>query len=144
MPRVNKNILIGFAGVLWSGVGVMLNIFASRWFHLLSENEFISAVIGGIFLGTAISYFGFSNLAVKNIERINLYKGKVCIWAFQKWQSYLLIIFMIALGVFMRKTSFVPKFLLTPMYIAIGFALFTASFKYYIFLFNLRSKQTKK
>ena len=43
---------------------------------------------------------------------------------------------MISLGIFLRKTSFVPKFLLAPMYIGIGFALFTASFKYYVFIFN--------
>lgn len=139
MPKVHKNILILIAGVLWSGVGILLNFFASRWFYLLSQNEFVLAIIGGILLGTAISYFGFSGLAQKNIDRINLYNNKVCLWAFQKWQTYILIVFMISLGVFMRKTPYVPKFILTPMYIGIGFALFTASFKYYIFLFKLRN-----
>lgn len=140
MPKVNKNILILIAGILWSGVGVLLNFFANRWFHLLSKNEFILAIVGGVLLGAVISYFGFSGLAQKNIDRINLYEGKVCLWAFQKWQSYILIIFMISLGIFMRKTSYMPKYLLTPMYIGIGFALFTASFKYYIFLFKLKRK----
>ncbi len=140
MPKVHKNILILIAGVLWSGVGILLNFFASRWFHLLSQNQFILAIIGGILLGAIISYFGFSSLAQKNINRINLYENKVCMWAFQKWQSYILIIFMISLGIFMRKTSYMPKYLLTPMYIGIGFALFSASFKYYIFLFKLKRK----
>jgi len=140
MPKVHKNILILIAGILWSGVGVLLNFFASRWFNLLSQNEFIFAIIVGLLLGTAISYFGFSGLAQKNIDRIKLYKGKVCMWAFQKWQSYILIIFMISLGVFMRTSGYVPKIILTPMYIGIGFALFTASFKYYIFLFKLKDK----
>ncbi len=144
MPRVNKNILILISGVLWTGVGILLINIASRWFSILNQNELILSIIFGILLGTAISYFGFSNLAQKNIERINLYTDKVCIWAFQKWQTYFLIIFMISLGVFMRTTSIVPKFLLTPMYIGIGFALFTASFKYYIFLFKLRYKTIKK
>ncbi|MBN2757134.1 MAG: hypothetical protein JXR51_08160 [Bacteroidales bacterium] len=134
MPKVDKKYLILISGLLWSGVGILLIKIASKWFHLLSGNALIYAILGGILLGTAISYFGFSNLAVKNIERINLYTDKVCIWAFQKWQSYFLIIFMISLGIFMRKASVIPKFLLTPMYIGIGFALFTASFKYYIFL----------
>lgn len=144
MPRVKKNILILISGVLWTGVGILLINIASRWFALLSQNELIFSIVFGIILGTAISYFGFSKLALKNIERINLYTNKVCVWAFQKWQTYFLIIFMISLGVFMRKTSIVPKFLLTPMYIGIGFALFTASFKYYIFLFKLRYKTIKK
>jgi len=59
-------------------------------------------------------------------------------WAFQKWQSYILIAFMISLGIFMRKSGLVPKVILTPIYISIGFALFTASFKYYIFLFKFK------
>ncbi len=144
MPRVNKHILILISGILWTGVGILLINIASRWFSILNQNELILSIIFGILLGTAISYFGFSNLAQKNIERINLYTGKVCIWAFQKWQTYFLIIFMISLGVFMRKTSIVPKYLLTPMYIGIGFALFIASFKYYIFLFKLRYKTINK
>ncbi|OQX97325.1 MAG: hypothetical protein B6I20_12845 [Bacteroidetes bacterium 4572_117] len=143
MPKVNKNILILISGILWTGVGILLMKIASKWFNLLIGNELIYAIIGGIILGTMISYFGFSNLALKNIERINFYKDKVCMWAFQKWQSYILIIFMISLGIFMRKSSFMPKFILTPMYIGIGFALFTASFKYYIFLFKLRYKKSK-
>ncbi|RLD77840.1 MAG: hypothetical protein DRJ10_11260 [Bacteroidetes bacterium] len=144
MPKVNKNILIIIAGVLWSSVGILLIRIASRWFNLLSESELIFSIIGGLLLGSAISYFGFSNLAEKNIKRISLYVGNVCVWAFQRWQSYFLIIFMINLGIFMRSTSLIPKFLLAPMYIGIGFALFTASFKYYKFLFKLRYKNSNK
>ncbi len=144
MPKVNKNILIIIAGVLWSGVGILLIRIASKWFHLLSKEELIFSIIGGLLLGMAISHFGFSNLAKKNIKRINLYANNVCIWAFQRWQTYFLIIFMMSLGIFMRNTSFIPKFILTPMYIGIGFALFTASFKYYEFLFKLRYKNNNK
>lgn len=141
MPKVNKNILIVIAGLLWSGVGILLIKIASKWFVLLNETEIIFAIIGGIILGTIISYFGFSNLAKKNIKRINLYSDKVCVWAFQRWQSYFIIIIMVSMGIFMRNSHFIPKFILTPMYIGIGFALFTASFKYYIFLLKLLKKQ---
>ncbi len=136
MPKVNKNILILISGILWSGVGILLINIASKWFILFNKKEIIFTIIGGIILGTIISYFGFTNIAKKNIKRINQYSNKVCIWAFQKWQSYLLITIMVSMGVFMRKAHFIPKYLLTPMYIGIGFALFTASFKYYIFLYD--------
>ena len=136
MPKVNKNILILTSGILWTGVGIMLMRIATIWFSTLPQNELVLDIIGGIILGLIILYFGFSKIATKNIERINLYNDKVCFWAFQKWQSYILIIFMMALGIFMRKISSVPKFILTPMYIAIGFALFSGSFKYYMFLFH--------
>ncbi|MBT6688051.1 MAG: hypothetical protein HN704_09540 [Bacteroidetes bacterium] len=140
MPKVNKNILIFTAGLLWSSIGIFLIYRASTWFCLLNVVELALSIIGGIFLGIAISFFKFSKLAQENINRINLYDKKVCFWAFQKWQTYFLIIFMISLGIFMRKTSFVPKYLLTPTYIGIGFALFLASFKYHTFLYKNRTK----
>ena len=138
MPKVNKLVLILIAGVLWSSIGILLIKIASRWFNILNNNELIVAIIMGVTLGAAIAYFGFSNLAKKNIKRIDEYDDKVCLWAFQKWQSYLLIAFMISLGIFMRKTTLIPKPFLIPMYIGIGSALFLSSFRYYIFLFKNR------
>lgn len=131
MPKVNKNILILISGLLWTGVGLFLIRLAFRWFTELSSNEIIFAIIGGLLLGITIAYFGFNGLANKNIYRINQYQGKVCIWAFQKWTTYFLIAFMMSLGIFMRNTPYIPKFFLSPMYIAIGTALFIASFRYY-------------
>ena len=136
MPKVNKNILVFISGLLWTGVGLFLIRLAFRWFAELSTNEIIFAIIAGIILGSTIAYFGFIGLANKNIDRINQYQGKVCVWAFQKWTTYFLIIFMMSLGIFMRNTPYIPKFLLSPMYIGIGFALFVASFRYYLFLFK--------
>ncbi|NPA68408.1 MAG: hypothetical protein GXO50_07360 [Chlorobi bacterium] len=136
MPKVHKNVLILIAGILWTGVGILLNFFASRWIPVLSSGELIFGIILGIAGGAAIAYFGFGKLADKNIMRIDAYEGKVCMWAFQKWQSYILIIFMISLGIFMRTSGLVPKIILTPMYIAIGLALFISSFRYYLFLFK--------
>ncbi len=136
MPKVNKNILILISGIMWSGVGIFLNRLAYKWIILLSTNEAIFAIIAGLLLGTAIAYFGFNGLANKNVNRINQYQGKVCIWAFQKWTTYFLIIFMMSLGIFMRNTPLIPKFLLSPIYIGIGLALFVASFRYYLFLFK--------
>lgn len=138
MPKVHKHILILISGILWSGVGLFLNRLAYRWFAELTHIQVVFAISGGIILGIAIAWFGFSGLANKNIERINEYEGKVCMWAFQKWTSYLLIIFMMSLGIFMRNTPFIPKFILSLIYIGIGSALFIASFRYYISLFKTK------
>lgn len=134
MPKVHKYVLIFTSGLMWSGVGLFLNKLAFGWIGKLTNNEIIFALTSGYVLAGVIAYFGFSGLANKNIERINQYKGKVCFWAFQKWSSYLLIAFMMSLGIFMRNTPYVPKYILSPIYIGIGFALFLASFRYYIFL----------
>lgn len=144
MPKASKSVLILISGLLWSGVGLFLIRLAFRWVVKLTQSEMILAIFGGLILGSAIAYFGFSGLANKNIERINQYQSKVCIWAFQKWSSYILIAFMMSLGIFMRNASFIPKFLLSPLYIGIGFALFLASFRYYIFLFKRKKKPYAK
>lgn len=135
MPKVYKYVLILISGILWSGVGILLISLASRWLAELTRQQAVLAVIGGLVLGITIAYFGFSGIALKNIARINRYKNlKVCIWAFQKWSSYILIMVMMTMGIMMRRASFIPKYFLTPMYIGIGSALFLASFQYYLHL----------
>jgi len=136
MPKVHKYVLIFTSGLMWSGVGLFLNRLAFGWIGELNSHEVIFALTSGYILAGIIAYFGFSGLANKNVERINQYQGKVCFWAFQKWTSYLLIAFMMSLGIFMRNTPYVPKYILSPIYIGIGFALFLASFRYYIFLYK--------
>lgn len=139
MPKAPKYILILISGLLWSGIGLYLIKLAIGWFSLLSIYERYFAIGGGLLLGSAIAYFGFSGLALKNIKRVYQYdKERVCIWAFQKWSTYLLILFMMSLGLFMRSTSFIPKYLLSPMYIGIGTALFLASMNYYQALIKYR------
>ncbi len=137
MPKVHKNILVLLAGILWSAVGLFLICQAFGWFAIITKNEMLLDIFAGLIIGAVIAYFGFIGLANKNISRINLYNEKVCVWAFQKWQSYLLIAFMMSLGIFLRDSS-LPKFMLAPIYIGIGSALFIASFRYYIFLFNTK------
>lgn len=134
MLKVNKNILQLISGILWTGIGILLPSFTIKWFPLLNEKEKLIVLIIGIILGITIAYFGFSKIANKNINRINQYNKKISVFKFQTWKSYILIIFMINLGVFMRTSGKVPKNILVPIYLGIGIALFISSFKYYIFL----------
>ncbi len=133
-PSVNKNVLILLSGIMWSCVGVLLNIFACQWFVLLTKWEIFGSVSAGVILGTSIALFGFKKMVQKNIARIDNYPDKVCVFAFQEWKTYLIIGFMMSLGIFMRTTSFVPKPILTVIYIGIGFALFVSGLEYYKYL----------
>ena len=130
-PRVERKWLIIISGAMWSCVGIFLNILSYGWLKSFNNNQVILSIIIGIFTGWVIAYFGFSNLAIKNVSRILAYPKKVCIFAFQEWESYILIVFMMSLGIYIRTTGLIPKIILAPMYIGIGTALFLASFKYY-------------
>jgi hypothetical protein len=83
-------------------------------------------------LASAIFYFGFSKLAKKNIQRITDMAGyKICIFAFQEWTSYPLIVVMIGLGLSLRILLPIPKPYLAILYIGIGSGLFLSSLYYY-------------
>ena len=130
-PEVKRKWLIMLSGVMWSGVGMLLVWIASKWFQAFNTWQSMLALTAGPLLGFTIAYFGFSNLAKQNADRILAYPEKVCVFAFQRWQMYVLIVVMMSMGIFMRTVPFIPKFLLAPVYIGIGSALFLSSFIYY-------------
>jgi len=139
-PAVRKPWLFLLAGLVWTGVGIMLNHYAYDWLHLLPIKEAIPMAGAGIVLAALIYRFGFSRLAIKNIHRIKqLPREKICIFAFQRWSSYPLVIFMISLGIFLRKHSGLPKPLLAGMYIGIGGGLFCAGLHYIVETFAKRT-----
>jgi hypothetical protein len=138
--EVSKKWLLAAAGLIWSAVGIMLCRLAYQWLLSVSNLwEFIDA-IGGLTFSVAIYYFGFSKIAKKNIQRLNLYPDKACFFAFQAWRSYLVIVIMILMGVFLRHSP-VPKYYLAILYIAIGGALFLSSFHYYAWIWRIGKDQ---
>jgi hypothetical protein len=131
-PAVKKIWLQLLAGVMWSGVGIMLIGFASRWFTQVPTYLEILIILAGMALAAAIYFFGFSKMALRNVRRINSYlQERICLFAFQRWTSYPLILFMISLGIYLRKFSTIPKPYLSILYIGIGGSLFLASLHYY-------------
>lgn len=130
-PTVNQKWLIIIAGLMWSSVGIFLNILAIAWLKSLNNIQIFTSVLIGLSAGFAIAHFGFGNIAIKNISRILAYPKHACVFAFQEWETYILIAFMMSMGIYLRTTGLVPKFILAPLYIGIGTALFLSSFKYY-------------
>jgi hypothetical protein len=141
-PGVGKVWLYFLAGLVWLGVGIMLIGFASRWLKVVSFSSLFLYIIPGIALATGIYFFGFSKLAKKNIHRISrLASEKVCLFAFQGWTSYPLVAFMIALGLYLRIYSPIPKSLLAILYLGIGGGLFSASLHYFVIVINILKAQ---
>ena len=131
-PAAPKAWLYAVAGLLWSGVGIFLCSLTVKWLQPVYSGTRIWLIAGGLILAISIYVFGFSRFADKNIRRITaIPKEKVCIFAFQQWSSYPLVVFMISLGIILRQYSPIPKPWLAAMYIGIGGSLFLASFHYY-------------
>ena len=128
---VKREILYFVSGIMWSEVGIMLNILSFRWFLKTGGALKFFSIGFAVLSAFLISFLGFNYIARKNIKRINRFPDYTCIFNFQEIKSYFLIIFMIALGLFMRKSGFFSKEILIFVYTAIGTALFISSFLYF-------------
>jgi hypothetical protein len=131
-PAIKKVWLYLTAGLMWSGVGIMLVALAAHWLGLVHSWIVLLLILAGILLAVGIYFFGFSKLASSNVQRIiNIPKERVCLFAFQKWTSYPLVIVMIAMGIYLRLYSPIPKPYLAVFYIGLGASLFVSSFQYF-------------
>ena len=131
-PATKKIWLYLTAGIMWSGVGILLTVFAVTWFGLVHSWTVLLFISAGLLLAAAIYFFGFSKLASNNVRRIiAIPKDRVCLFAFQKWTSYPLVLVMVAMGIYLRRYSPIPKPDLAILYIGIGASLFVSSLKYY-------------
>jgi hypothetical protein len=139
-PAVTKSWLIALAGLMWTGVGVMLCRLAYIW--LSATNGGIAASLGslGVVMAVAAYYLGFSKIARKNIKRLCRLTEKTCVFAFQTWKGYLVIGFMITLGIILRNSA-IPKQYLAIIYTTIGGAIFLSSFHYYGLFWKMAVQQ---
>lgn len=135
-PAVSRYWLISLAGLVWSAAGVMLGRLAYLWLTAVPWGRAVFLGISGIFLALIAYRFGFSRIAEKNINRIRQFSERGCIFAFQAWKSYLTIVIMVALGLFLRHSP-LPKQYLAVVYLVVGGALFLSSFHYYALLWRV-------
>lgn len=135
-PAVTKSWLIALAGLMWTGVGAMLCRLAYGWLAVIHRGMATSLGLLGIVMAVAAYHFGFSKIAEKNIKRLRLLTERTCVFAFQTWRGYLILGFMIILGVILRNSP-IPKQYLAIIYTTIGGAIFLSSFHYYGFLWKM-------
>jgi hypothetical protein len=130
-PAIPKKWLLPLAGMMWSGVGIMLLSRAVGWLTrpLSTVNFFLGSL--GVIISILANRFEFSKLAEKNIKRILSLNERACIFAFQAWKGYGMIAVMVTGGILLRNSAF-PKPYLAVIYAAIGAALFQASLHYYL------------
>lgn len=134
-PAVDKRFLVALSGIMWSSVGIMLCNLAVRW---LQSSVRLGIWFGaiGIILSLMVHHFGFLKIVDRNLERILAKEGKVCIFGFQPWKSYLMIAIMIGMGTILRHSS-LPRQYLAIIYIGMGGAMLLSSIRYFRTFFRL-------
>ncbi|MEA3337543.1 MAG: hypothetical protein U9R25_16715, partial [Chloroflexota bacterium] len=129
-PAVPRSWLFLVAGAMWTAVGLMLLWRALGWLQDLDLA--LEATLGllGIGLAFLVYRFGFTHTAQTNIARLCRLPDSVCVFAFNSWKSYLIIVVMATLGIALRQSP-LPRTYLAVIYTTIGGALFLASMHFY-------------
>ena len=131
-PGVGKIWLYFSAAVVWSAVGIYLDYLAASWLIEVNQISTIIFISCGLLLAAAIYLIMFKRFADQNIARIRSMTGeRICIFAFQRWTSYPLVVIMMSMGIYLRVYSPIPKPYLAILYIGIGSSLLFASWRYY-------------
>jgi hypothetical protein len=132
---VDSRWLFAIAGVIWTGVGILLLAYAVQWLAPESIPVELELTAAGIAVAAVFVRFVFHGIVRKNIDRIEAGPTRASAFAFQGWKSYLITVFMIALGIALRHSA-IPKTWLAPVYLGIGIALLTTSLLYHRHLFS--------
>ncbi len=140
---IDKDWLQLISGLMWTGVGLYLISLAVGWIFTSGLSLLWIYWAPGCLLALAIYQFGFTGLAKKNSLRIeNMPDEKPSIFAFQEVKSYLIIVFMIGLGISLRRFTPIPKPLLGILYLGIGGGIGLSSSIYYIYLWEKYREKT--
>jgi len=128
-PSIPKKVLLVIAGAMWLCVGIMLISMAVQWLYIYIGNPLLYGAFGFI-LALIIHHFGFLKIVDKNLKRISELPEKPCVFSFISWKSYIIIIIMVAMGIFLRHSS-IPKQYLSVIYLGVGMALFLSCIRYF-------------
>ena len=130
VPTVERRWLFLAAAVLWGIAGLILCGRAYGWLAQEDPPHAVSLVLAGLAAGVVINRFKFSHVARKNIKRIARLNDRENMFAFQSVSSYVLIAFMMGLGIALRHSA-LPRPILAVMYLGIGIGLLLSSLSYY-------------
>jgi hypothetical protein len=139
---VDRRWLFFIAGVVWMGVGVLLLGYAVTWLAPVSLLLEIDLGIAGLAVAAVFVLFVFRGIVNKNIARIEGGPARASAFSFQGWKSYVITVFMIVLGIVLKRSP-IPKPDLAVMYLGVGLALMLASGLYHRHLFSTRRRTGK-
>ena len=117
----------------------MLCHLAWGWLHPLPPLRITGLITAGLALALVLYRFMLARIARRNMSRICTYAERGCVFAFQAWRSYLIILVMIAVGSFLRHTT-ISREILALLYTAMGGALILSSLAYFVLFWRVRVK----
>lgn len=119
---VNRQVLLITAGIVWVVAGAnILRIGITTWLGS-SGNRFI--MIGGtVVVFMLFFFFIFKRLFNKHTQRIEQKKEKNCPFSFFDVKGWIIMTFMIALGITIRRLHLLPDAFIAVFYTGLSIAL---------------------
>ena len=129
-PAIPRYWLFGIAGLVWTAAGLLLCARAIIWLHPFPLSTEISLELMGVAIAGLAYFYVFATIVQKNLNRIGRLPDHACAFAFTAWKGYLMIGFMVTVGITLRNSP-VPKHLLSVPYTAMGVVLMIGSVRFY-------------
>lgn len=119
-PGVPKRWLFFIAALVWAYAA--FRVFKMAWLYAPDASLPMWEVIVFGLIGFVVFFnFVFLKVCRKHIRRItSMGKRNPCLFAFFGWKSYLLIAFMVSMGILLAHLHLIPLFLQGIFYIALG------------------------
>ena len=133
-PQVPPMYLLILAGLAWGYAGAKvlqkgIPKLVDNW-EIPAVNIAISLIVFFVFLK-----FIFLRMHKKHRNRIMAYKENVNIFLFFDHKSYIIMAFMITLGILFTHLTFIPPIYIGTFYLGLGSALFTAGICFLVSFF---------
>ncbi len=136
--RINSKYLFLIASIIWMIPGIIIT---RRGFMTTPESWGIWRIVGAV-LTLAFFLFIFTRMTAKNKKRINSFEGtKQSVFNTFELKTWIIIIFMILLGVVLRLLPWNIEVFVAFFYPGLGIALLTASIIFFIAFIQALSRK---
>lgn len=126
IPRCKKRNLLFIAGLVWIFAGSMVAKLGLDVIFTSSVHLFISIIVATITFYVFFNFI-FIKLVKKHKNRISQKEqDKLCLFSFFDIKSYIIMIFMMGIGITIRSIPSINPLCWAAVYIGIGLALFSA------------------
>lgn len=137
-PAVPKRVLLFIAAGVWTFAGSMLMLKGYKMLDTTGIFLWLKLLV--VLLGGIVFYLRFfSKLSLKHSLRILGLKNEFpCLFSFFNFKSYLVMFFMISMGITLRTTGWIPFPYLAFLYLMMSVPLLLSSIRFYYTAFHYK------
>ena len=131
-PKVPKRALLFIAAFVWGYASLKIIVIGTRTYNA-TDLHYWHLILISIPVYLLFNWFVFKKIIIKHTRRIVTKPNPShCLFSFFDWKSYIIMAFMITMGISVRKYQLLPQKFIAEFYIGLGLALATSA----IYLLN--------